>query len=75
MGGDVVVRVTMDGDKIANVEIMKQAETAGTADPALETIPQAIVDANSTDVDTVSGATVTSKAIIEAVNDALSKVK
>ncbi|GAA6427564.1 FAD-binding protein [Dielma fastidiosa] len=74
MGGDVVIKVTMNGDKIENVEILEHNETEGISDPAIETLPQAIVDNNGTDgVDTVSKATITSKAIIQAVNDALSK--
>ena len=74
MGGTLTVKVTMDGDKIANVEIVSQTESEGIADPALEQIPAAIVENNGTEgVETVSGATITSKAIIAAVEDALSK--
>ena len=75
IGGDVLVRVTMDGDKIANVEVVAQNETEGIGDKAIEAIPAAIVAANSADVDVVASATVTSKAIIAAVKDALSQVK
>ncbi len=75
MGGDVLVRVTMDGDKIANVEVVSQNETEGIGDKAIEALPAAIVAANSADVDTVASATITSNAIIEAVKDALSQVK
>ncbi len=39
----------------------------------VELIPQLIVESQSTDVDTVSGATMTSRGIIEAVNDALAQ--
>jgi succinate dehydrogenase/fumarate reductase flavoprotein subunit/uncharacterized protein with FMN-binding domain len=75
MGGALTVKVTMDGTKIASVEILKHSETPNISDKAISDIPSAIVEAQSTDVDTISGATVTSKAIIEAVKDALSKVK
>lgn len=75
MGGTLTVKVTMEGDKIAAVEIVDHSESEGICEPAIEQIPQAIVEAQSTEVDTVSKATVTSKAIIEAVNDALSQVK
>lgn len=75
MGGELIVKVTMDGDKIVSVEILSQNETKGISDPAIEKIPSAIVEAQSTEVDTVTGATTTSKAIIQAVTDALSKVK
>ena len=73
MGGRLAVRVTMDGEKIANVEVIEQKETVGIGDKAIETLPGKIVEANSTEVETVSGATITSKAIIEAVNNALGK--
>ena len=75
MGGKLVVKVTMDGDKIANVEIVEHSESENISDPAIEQLPKAIVEANGTEVDTISGATVTSKAIIEAVNNALAQVK
>lgn len=75
MGGKLVVRVTLDGEKIAAVEILEQKETPGISDPAIEQVPAAIVAANSTEVDTAAGATVTSKAIIEAVNNALSQAQ
>ena len=74
-GGEIKVKVTMDGDKIAAVEILENSETAGISDTALEEIPKAIVEANSADVDTVTGATFSSEGIIEAVKDALSKAK
>ena len=75
MGGDVTVKVTMDGDKIASVEVIDHKETEGISDPAIEGIPAAIVEAQSTEVDNVSGATMTSTAIKNAVNDALSQIK
>ena len=75
MGGDLTVKVTMEGGKITKVEIVKHNETPGISDPAREQLPDAIVKAGSTEVDNVSGATITSKAIKEAVSDALSQVK
>lgn len=72
--GEVKVKVTMDGDKIANIEVLSHNETAGISDPAFAQVPAAIIAANSTAVDTVGGATQTSQALIDAVNDALSKV-
>lgn len=75
MGGDLQVKVTMENGKITKVEIVKHNETEGISNPAREQLPDAIVKAGSTDVDNVSGATVTSRAIKEAVADALSQVK
>lgn len=74
-GGDVKVKVTMDGDKIAKIEVLEHGETAGIGDKAFEPVINAMIAGNTTAVDTVSGATVTSNALIEAVNDALAQVK
>lgn len=74
IGGTLTVKVTMDGDTIVNVEVVSHSETEGICEPAIEQIPAAIVANNGVDgVDTVSGASVTSKAIMNAVTDALSK--
>ena len=75
IGGEIKVKVTMDGDKIAKIEVLSHNETAGLADPALEQIPEAIIAAQSTSVDAITGATKTSEALIAAVNDARSQVK
>ncbi|NLL20314.1 MAG: FMN-binding protein [Firmicutes bacterium] len=69
--GNITVSVTKKGDKITAVEILEENETPDIARPAFEQIPAAIVKANSTAVDAISGATVTSKAIMNAVNNAL----
>ena len=72
MGGAVKVAVTVEDGKISGVEVLEHKETAGISDPAIEQIPQAIIEAQSTDVEAVTGATVTSEAIKEAVAAALS---
>lgn len=73
MSGDVVVKVTMDGDTITAVEVIKHGETEGIGDKAIAVVPGAIVEAQSSEVDSVSGATVTSKAIMTAVKEAVGK--
>lgn len=75
MGGDLYVKVTMQGGKIAKVEVLDNKETEGIGTKAIEALPDAIVKAGSVEVDNVSSATITSKAIKEAVADALSQVK
>ncbi len=69
--GDVTVEVTLSSDAITEVKVTDHAETAGIADPAIEEVPAAIVEAQSLSVDTVSGATITSQAIIDASKAAL----
>jgi uncharacterized protein with FMN-binding domain len=75
MGGTLTLKVKMDGSKIAAVEILSHAETPGISDTALQSIPAAIIKAQSTQVDVVSGASMTSRAIIQGVDQALSKAK
>lgn len=62
-------RETAEGKIVSIVE--EQVETNFIAEPAIEQIPAAIVEAQSFDMDVVSGATVTSKAIIAAVQDGM----
>jgi uncharacterized protein with FMN-binding domain len=73
--GEMKVKVTMDGDKIANIEILESMETPGICDPAFDAVPKAIIESQSTQVDTVAGATQSSAAIMAAVEDALSQIK
>ena len=70
---NVTVSVTVTSSKIKSVEITEQKETAGISDPAINNLPAAIVKAQKADVDTISGCTDSSVAIINAVKDALSK--
>ncbi|MFD1418828.1 FAD-binding protein [Companilactobacillus keshanensis] len=74
MGNEIVVRVTMEDSDIKNVEILKQSESEDYGAKAVRMLPQEIIEANSTDVDAVSGASVSSAAIKEAVQDALKKI-
>ena len=69
--GEVMVQVTLSEHKIESVLVKDHGETPGISDAAIEQIPAAIVAAQSLNVDTISGATNTSKAIIEATKAAL----
>jgi succinate dehydrogenase/fumarate reductase flavoprotein subunit len=75
MGADMVVKVKYENNRITDIGFLMLHETVGVSDRAVAQVPQAIIAANSTTVDTVTGATVTSRAIIQAVNDALSKAR
>lgn len=72
-GGEVRVRVTMNGDDIESVIASGENETQDVGSLALEEIPKRIEGANSTEVEVVSGATITSNAVKEAVREALTK--
>lgn len=69
--GDVVVSVTVANGKIASVDVVQHEETPGLCEGAIAEVPAAIVKKNSPKVDAVSGATLTSKAIMAATEAAL----
>ncbi len=71
--GDVTVAVSLDGIKITDVKIVKHAETPGISDKAISDLPAAIVANQTTNLDTISGATNSSKAILSAARAALTK--
>lgn len=72
-GGDITVSVTVRDGKIAGVEIL----SAESEDPAYfemaKVLPDRIIKEQSTEIDTVSGATYSSRGILDAAADALSK--
>ncbi len=70
-GGEVKVTVKVNGDDIVSVEAVGKDETQGVGSRAIDELPDKIAEADSTDVDSVSGATKTSEAIKQAVNKAL----
>ncbi len=70
-GGPLKVTVAMDGDRIAAVTVTEHHETEGVGTRAIASMPEAMVKAGKAEVDTVSGATVTSQALIAAVQNAL----
>lgn len=72
---DMEVEVKISSGKITNVEVVSHNETPGFYEKAFEEVPASIVEKQSTDVDTISGATYSSVGIINAVNDALSDAK
>ena len=71
-GGPLTVKVEISGGKIASIEITKTSDGSSFIQKASVLI-QNMISTQSTNVDTVSGATYSSMGIIEAVRDALSQ--
>lgn len=69
----MVVSVTLSEDAITDVTVKEHRETEGVGDTALEQTPKKIVELQSVAVDAVSGATLTSRAIIRAVSKAIAE--
>lgn len=66
---DITVRVNIKNSKIAYISIVSESEQFG--DEALLLLSESIIAQQSLDVDTVSGATLTSNGVIDAVKNAL----
>lgn len=67
------VSVTVDETSILSVEVLSTSDTPGFTDPCIERIPAAIVENQSVAVDVVTGATLTSQAILSGVTQALTE--
>ncbi|WP_461215176.1 FAD-dependent oxidoreductase [Lacticaseibacillus sp. GG6-2] len=75
MGNEIVVRVTYAEHKLEDVEVLQQNESGDFGLKAIKQLPAKMVAANSTDVDAVSGASVSSNALKEAVASAIAKAE
>ncbi|TVQ17531.1 MAG: FMN-binding protein, partial [Spirochaetaceae bacterium] len=70
-GGPIRVEVTVDAGRVTAVEVVSHSETVGIGAPALGRVADAVIDAQSLDVDTVSGATASSRGILAAIDEAI----
>ena len=68
--GNVTANVTFSETKLENIEITASVETAHVGDVAYDIMIPEMLQANGSGVDTVSGATFTSRALKTIVNDA-----
>lgn len=66
----ITVEVTFSSDKIESVAVVDHGETVFISDAALEELPARIVEYQSTGLDAITGATMTSMGVIAAVEDA-----
>lgn len=69
--GDIKVAVTVENGEIGRIEILEESENKILGEAAFEGVQKDILGTNSTDVDTVSGATLSSFGFLAAVKDAL----
>ncbi len=71
LNGEVTVTVELTDGVITSVTAEGAQETPGIGSVAIEQLPAAMVAGNTVNVDAVSGATITSNAILTAVRQAL----
>lgn len=73
-GGDVTVKVTVsENGSVSAIDVDASKETPTVGGQAAPKLAKSIVDAQSLKVDTISGASVTSAAVLTAVEKALSQ--
>ncbi|MFZ7120509.1 MAG: FMN-binding protein [Eubacteriaceae bacterium] len=67
--GDIQVEVTFSEKEIQKIDIISANETEGLGDVAMDQMTDNIIEEQSLAIDSVSGATYSSNAIIQAVED------
>lgn len=68
---DLPVTVKFSEDKILEITVDSSKESDGIANPAFERVPQQIIDGQTLNIDVISGATVSSQAVIDGVANAV----
>jgi len=71
--GWIRVMVSVQSHRLVEIAILQQQEVAEYWSKVKQKIPQEILEKQNMDVDVVSGATYSSKGLVEAVNNALEK--
>ena len=74
-GGTIQVEVTLASDEITSINVVSAPGEDSAYLSQAESVINSIISAQSTDVDTVSGATFSSTGILNAVDDALGKAE
>lgn len=65
--GDLPMSVTLSEDRIEAIDIDSSGETGGIADVVFTRIPDEIIEGQTLNVDAISGASVTSKGVLNGV--------
>lgn len=72
----IKVNIAVEGGKMSGLQIVEHGETDNIFNEAADKISEDIIGEESTEeIDFVSGATSSSKGIIEAINEALEEAK
>ena len=72
-GGDINVKVTMENGVITAIDV-DQKETGAVGGAGIERIKEEVIAKNTTDLDNISGATISSAAFLSAVKNAIKEV-
>lgn len=73
--GDVIVTMTFDTDKITDVVLDVSGETPAIGQAAAEQLKKSLLTVQSAEIDVVSGATITSRAVHQAAAKCIAQAK
>lgn len=71
----LIVEVSVDAYNILDIQVISDEEPDILSNIVFKELPPIIIKKNSTEVDVISGATYTSRALIKAVSQALDEAK
>ncbi|HHV07504.1 MAG TPA: FMN-binding protein [Firmicutes bacterium] len=71
--GVIEVEVTLSDSAITEVKVVSHSETSGVGDIALDRVSKSIVDKQTLAIDSISGASYSSRAILAAVEDCVTQ--
>lgn len=71
--GDITLEVTVDTEKITDIQVVEHSETEGIGAAALPLLVEAVLTNQTIGVDSISGATITSDGFKTAMEDALTQ--
>ncbi len=74
-GGNFTMKATFKNDKLTDITVMENEETPSIGGVAIEQLITQMKEKQNENIDTVSGATKTSQAMIDAYKDILSRAK
>lgn len=72
-GGKIIVDVNLTENKIKDITIVEHGETEMVSDPAIEGMPERILENQAVNVDLITTCTVSSAGVRAAVKDAIEK--
>jgi len=73
--GDIKLRVTFSDSCLERIEVLEQMETPHVGDIVFDQLIPRMIEANGTGVDALTGATITSRALKKAVDNAAGQAK
>lgn len=74
-GGEIIAKVTVSEKRIESIEVTGDDETDGLGSRAVEEMPPVMVENQSSNVDGITSATISSNAVKKAVDEALGQAE